>query len=148
MAGTTWASATRRASANRPTPVPWALTILVVEDDPDVCELLTRRLCRSGYEVRTAATGWAALTAVADWRPDLVVLDLAIAGPSGVEVCRRLRRSGGTADVPVILLSGADDVRRHEGMAAGADRYLTKPFSPRTLVAAVATLLPGPDDAA
>ena len=167
MAGTTWAAGTRASAGARwaartgcapPTPdpaadppktaQPWALTILVVEDDADIRELVTRRLARSGYEVRTAGTGWAALTAVAERRPDLVVLDLAIPGPDGIEVCRRLREDDETADLPVILLTAAGETHRHEGMAAGADRYLTKPFSPRRLAAEVATLLPGPDHAA
>ena len=107
--------------------------MLVVEDDPTVAEVVTRYLLLEGYAVDTAVDGPDALRrAEAHW-PDLVVLDLMLPGIDGLEVCRQLRAR---AHVPVIMLTArGDEDDRIVGLELGADDYVTKPFSPRELVA-------------
>ncbi|MFF0740375.1 response regulator transcription factor [Streptomyces sp. NPDC004111] len=118
-----------------------ARRVLVVEDDPTVAEVVTGYLVRAGYEVRHVADGLAALEAVAAMRPQLVVLDLMLPGLDGLEVCRRLRASGGPP-VPVVMLTArGEEADRILGLELGADDYLTKPFSPRELVLRVASVL-------
>ena len=113
--------------------------ILVVEDDETVREVVTTYLEAAGYIVDEATDGFTALDAITERTPDLVVLDRMLPGIDGVEVCRRIRAR---ADIPVILLtalSGQDD--RIDGLEAGADDYVTKPFSPRELVLRVQSVL-------
>jgi DNA-binding response OmpR family regulator len=113
--------------------------ILVVEDDPTVREVVGTYLEADGFVVEAASDGFAALDAIAERMPDLVVLDRMLPGIDGAEVCRRIRESH---DVPVILLTAlgaAED--RVAGLEAGADDYLTKPFSPRELVLRVQAVL-------
>ena len=116
------------------------VTVLVVEDDPTVAEVVTRYLSREGYAVDAAADGLDALRrADADW-PDLVILDLMLPGIDGLELCRRLRAR---APVPVIMLTArGDEDDRVVGLELGADDYVSKPFSPRELVAARACRAP------
>ena len=109
--------------------------ILVVDDEPDLLELVRFNLVQEGFRVDTASTGADALARVATTRPDLVVLDLMLPDQSGTEVCRRIRSSPATAHVPVIMLTArSEEVDRVVGFELGADDYVTKPFSPRELV--------------
>ncbi|MET9958289.1 response regulator transcription factor [Streptomyces sp. NPDC006326] len=113
--------------------------ILVVDDDPTVAEVVTGYLERAGFAVEHAADGTDALRRAAERRPALVVLDLMLPGPDGLEVCRRLRAGG---PVPVIMLTArGDEEDRITGLEVGADDYVTKPFSPRELVLRVESVL-------
>jgi DNA-binding response OmpR family regulator len=114
--------------------------VLVVDDDPTVSDVVRRYLEQDGYRVRLAADGLAALAAVADDRPDLVVLDLMMPGLDGLEVCRQLRNR--LPDLPVVMLTAlGEEADRVIGLEVGADDYLTKPFSPRELVLRVRSVL-------
>ncbi len=123
--------------------------VLVVEDEPSIAELQRRYLTREGYGVHVEASGTAALDAVRRMRPVAVILDVGLPDLDGIEVCRRLRDGGDWT--PVIFVTARDDeVDRVLGLEIGADDYLTKPFSPRELVARVKAVLrrgggPGPD---
>ncbi len=117
-------------------------TILVVEDDPALAELLRYNLTREGFEVALAADGDAALAAAEDSLPDLVVLDWMIPGLSGIEVCRRLRRREASRALPVIMLTArGEETDRVEGLESGADDYVVKPFSIVELAARIRAVL-------
>ena len=117
-------------------------TILVVEDEKDIRELVRFHLEQEGYEVREADTGEHALTRVQADRPALLVLDLMLPGIDGLEVCRRLRSAEPTRTLPIVMLTArAGEVDRVLGLEFGADDYVTKPFSPRELVARVRAVL-------
>ncbi len=114
-------------------------TILVVDDETKVCELLRVYLDRSGYAVTCAADGRTALVEVERHHPDLVLLDLNLPGMDGIEVCKTLRQ---TSDIPIIMLTARDEeADRIVGLELGADDYVTKPFSPREVVARVKAVL-------
>ena len=114
-------------------------TVLVVDDDPHIRDLLTFALQKAGLATREAADGEAALADIALYRPNLVVLDINLPRMDGIEACRRIRAQG---DLPVLFLSSRDDeIDRILGMELGADDYVTKPFSPREVVARVAAIL-------
>jgi DNA-binding response OmpR family regulator len=114
-------------------------TILVVDDEPTIVEVVELYLLREGFKVLTAADGHAALSAVQQQRPDLVVLDLMLPGMSGLEVTRQLRADGA---LPIIMLTArGEETDRVVGLELGADDYVTKPFSPRELVARVKAVL-------
>ena len=114
-------------------------TILVVDDEPKIVDLARDYLEHAGFTVRTAADGEAALEVVRRDRPDLVVLDLGLPRLDGLEVTRRIRRD---SNLPVIMLTARDDeLDKLLGLELGADDYLTKPFSPRELVARVRAVL-------
>jgi two-component system response regulator MprA len=114
-------------------------TVLVVDDDPHIRASLRRTLGFEGYEVREAADGIGALAAVAQERPELVILDLMLPGMDGVEVCRRLRQID---DVPVLMLTALEKTPdRVKGLDAGADDYLVKPFATDELLARLRALL-------
>jgi len=114
-------------------------SVLVVDDDPHIRQLLTFALQKAGLAVREAEDGEAALASIAATVPDLVVLDINMPRMDGIEVCRRIRAQG---DLPVLFLSSRDDeIDRILGMELGADDYVTKPFSPREVVARVAAIL-------
>jgi DNA-binding response OmpR family regulator len=114
--------------------------ILVVEDDPAIADLVGRYLRREGYGVRTETDGAAALAAVRTLRPVAVVLDVGLPTMDGIEVCRALRAARDWT--PVLFVTARDDeVDRVLGLELGADDYVTKPFSPRELVARVRTVL-------
>jgi len=116
-----------------------AQTILVVEDDAKMVNLLRLYLERGGFIVSTAYDGLAGLEAVARVHPDLVILDLMLPHLDGVEVCRRIRA---TSDVPILMLTARiDEVDKLLGLSLGADDYVTKPFSPREVVARVKAIL-------
>ena len=118
-------------------------TIVVVEDDPNIADLVDMYLRREGFRVVQAGDGPAGLAAIARERTALVVLDVGLpGGVDGLEVCRRLRATPPTSDVPVIMLTARDgEIDRVLGLELGADDYVTKPFSPRELVARVKAIL-------
>ena len=112
--------------------------VLVVDDEPQILRALRINLRVRGYEVHTAATGGQALETAAQHPPDLVILDLGLPDLDGVEVIGGLR---GWTSVPIIVLSGrADSTDKVDALDAGADDYVTKPFSPKTLVARIKAL--------
>jgi two-component system alkaline phosphatase synthesis response regulator PhoP len=114
-------------------------SILVVEDESSIASFVSLYLKNAGYTVRTAPTGGEALQQVASNRPALIVLDLNLPDIDGIEVCRRIRKTG---EVPIIMLTARDeDVDKIIGLEVGADDYLTKPFNPRELVARVKSVL-------
>jgi two-component system phosphate regulon response regulator PhoB len=116
--------------------------ILLVEDDQALVELLTFNFRRSEFEVDATADGEEALLMARETTPDLVILDWMIEGVSGIEVCRRLRRLPETANVPIIMLTArGEEADRIRGLETGADDYVTKPFSPRELIARVQAVL-------
>ena len=116
--------------------------ILVVDDDDELIQLVRYTLEREGYEVLGASNGDAGLAAAMNHKPNLVLLDRAMPGLDGLEVCRRLRNQGPTAYLPIILLTArATEDERVAGLEAGADDYMTKPFSTRELVARVRAIL-------
>ncbi|HSD80897.1 MAG TPA: response regulator transcription factor [Solirubrobacteraceae bacterium] len=113
--------------------------VLVVEDDEEIAQVLQRSLRLEGYEVRLAADGPAALQTAAAFNPDLVVLDLGLPGLDGIDVARALRRED---DVPILILTARDALdSRVEGLDAGADDYLIKPFERQELLARLRALL-------
>lgn len=119
--------------------MPLADRVLVVDDEPALVELVAFNLRKAGFDVVTAADGPAALETVRAWSPQVVVLDVMLPRLDGFEVCRELRR---WSAVPVLMLTARkDEVDRVVGLEIGADDYLTKPFSPRELVARVKALL-------
>jgi len=116
--------------------------LLLVEDDRALAELVTFHFDRAGYAVTRTGDGEEALILAEEIRPDLILLDWMIEGISGIEVCRRLRRRPGTANVPIIMLTArGEEDDRIRGLETGADDYLTKPFSPKELVARAAAVL-------
>ncbi len=116
--------------------------LLLIEDDPSLAELLEYRFENEGYDVRVTSDGDEALMMAAEDVPDLVILDWMIEGTSGIEVCRRLRRDKETSHVPVIMLTAREaEDDRVRGLETGADDYLTKPFSPRELLARVSAVM-------
>ncbi|HEU0044454.1 phosphate regulon transcriptional regulator PhoB [Sphingomonas sp.] len=116
--------------------------MLLVEDDPAIAELLTWHFRREDFEIAQTADGEEALLLARERTPDIVLLDWMVAGLSGLEVCRRLRRTPETANVPIIMLTArGEEEDRVRGLETGADDYVTKPFSPRELVARVNAVL-------
>jgi phosphate regulon transcriptional regulator PhoB len=116
--------------------------VLVVEDEPDIRNLVVHHLTRDGFRCRTATNGAEALASIRTAAPDLVVLDLMLPEMNGLEVCRRLRADPATAGVPIIMLTAkTDEVDRIVGLEMGADDYVAKPFSPKELVARVRAVL-------
>ena len=119
---------------------PMPRTILVVDDDPHIRQLVVFALETAGLETLEAADGEAALATVASARPDLVVLDINMPRLDGLEVCRRLRAAG--HGPPILFLSSRDDeIDRVVGIELGADDYVVKPFSPREVTARVQAIL-------
>jgi DNA-binding response OmpR family regulator len=113
--------------------------ILVVDDEPKVARLARDYLEKNGYRVITAADGQSALTVARREKPDLIILDLMLPNIDGREVCRILRRE---SDVPIIMLTAlSEEIDQVTGLEIGADDYITKPFSPRAMVARVRALL-------
>jgi two-component system, OmpR family, phosphate regulon response regulator PhoB len=116
--------------------------LLLVEDDRSLAELLVWHFEREEFEVVRTADGEEALLLAEENAPDIVILDWMIEGVSGIEVCRRLRRKPATANVPIIMLTArGEEDDRIRGLETGADDYVTKPFSPRELVARVGAVL-------
>src|SRR5690606_10237026 len=110
-------------------------TLLVVDDDPQIRDVLRIAMGQAGFKVQEASDGGAALAAFTRFQPDLIVLDIGLPEFDGLEVCRRIRK---TSQVPIIFLTARDDeIDRVLGLELGADDYVAKPFSPRELVARV-----------
>lgn len=118
-------------------------TILVVDDEPSIVELVRFTLEDADVRVVEASDGAEALILARRIKPDLVLLDVQMPRLNGVEACRQLRREPGFARTPIIMLTAAgQQADRTRGLGAGADEYLTKPFSPLALLALVEALLP------
>jgi DNA-binding response OmpR family regulator len=125
---------------------PTAPTVLVVEDERDLARMVGAYLERPGYTVALAHTGPDAVATARDLEPDVIVLDLGLPGLDGVEVCRQVRTF---SDCYILMLTARDDeVDKLVGLSVGADDYITKPFSPRELVARVQAVLRRPRMAA
>ena len=124
-------------------------TVLVVDDDADIRELLVWKLTQAGYGTISEADGEAGLAAACGestnaWgvKPDLVLLDWTMPKKSGIDVCRSLRADPATAELPIILLTAkAQEAEVERGFAAGADDYIVKPFSPREMLRRVGAVL-------
>ena len=124
-----------RGPAGRP-------TVLVVDDEQDLVELIGLNLTRNGFDVLTAGDGNTALDLARRRRPDLVLLDLMLPGLDGTEVARRLRGDGTTRSIPIVMLTAkTEETDVVVGLTLGADDYVTKPFSPKVLVARVRAVL-------
>lgn len=116
--------------------------ILVVDDEEDILELVSYNLMREGYRVRCVETGEKAITAARAETPDLMVLDLMLPGLSGLEVTRELKRDKACASIPILMLTAkGEESDVVAGLEMGADDYVTKPFSPKILLARVKALL-------
>lgn len=117
-------------------------TILLVEDEAEIRDMISRVLAREGFEVFTAADAAEGHRRIAERVPDLMLIDWMLPGTSGIELVRRCRRDELTAEVPVIMLTArVEEDNRVHGLEAGADDYVTKPFSPRELAARIRAVL-------
>jgi DNA-binding response OmpR family regulator len=116
--------------------------VQIVEDSPEIAELIRHYLTRAGYDTATFASGRDALISARKTAPDLVVLDIMLPGMDGLQVCQALRAEPTTSAVPILMLTAkGEEADRVKGLELGADDYVTKPFSPKELVARVAALL-------
>jgi len=116
--------------------------VLVVEDERDIAELVVHYLRREGFSAQWVGDGRTALARIEKSVPDLLILDLMLPGIDGLEICRRVRRNDRTMAVPIIMLTAkGEETDKVVGLEMGADDYMTKPFSPRELVARVKSLL-------
>lgn len=116
--------------------------VLVVEDDRALCDLLSWNFTAEGYDVRSTGDGEEALLMVREQIPDAIILDWMIEQVPGIEVCRQLRKDRETSKVPIVMLTArGEEEDRIRGLKTGADDYVTKPFSPRELMARVEALL-------
>ncbi len=117
-------------------------SILVVDDEPDIVALISYNLKKAGFAVSSASDGEEALASVREGRFDLIVLDLMLPGIHGMELCRILRANPKTAHVPIIMLTAkGEETDKIHGLESGADDYMTKPFSPKELIARVKAVL-------
>ncbi len=117
-------------------------SLLVIDDEAAICDMLSAALELAGFRVRTACNGRDGLNLIYDEQPDLLLLDWMLPGTSGIELARRLKRDSLTAGLPIIMLTarGAED-NKIQGLDAGADDYVTKPFSTRELVSRIHAVL-------
>jgi len=116
--------------------------ILIVDDEEDILELVRYNLAREGYRIICVASGEEALIKARDESPDVILLDLMLPGLDGLDVCRRLRSNPATADTPIVMLTAkGEDADIVTGLELGADDYVTKPFSPRVLLARIKAVL-------
>ncbi len=119
-----------------------ATKVVVIEDEPDILELIEYNLRREGFEVATATSGRSGLSVIGRERPDVVLLDLLLPGLDGLDVCRRLRSVDSTRDLPVIMVTArGEESDVVLGLGVGADDYIHKPFSPRELIARIRAVL-------
>jgi len=119
-----------------------ASSVLIVDDEPSICELLVFNLAKAGYHTLEADNGHAALEIARTSKPDLIVLDVMLPGLDGIEVCKILKGQQHTAGIPIIMLTAkTDEIDKIIGLEMGADDYMTKPFSPRELIARVKAVL-------
>jgi two-component system, OmpR family, alkaline phosphatase synthesis response regulator PhoP len=117
-------------------------SILVVDDEEDILELVEYNLAKDGYRISCAATGEAALKSAKGQLPDLIVLDLMLPGLDGLEICKRLKGDPKTKHIPIVMLTAkGEEADIVTGLELGADDYITKPFSPRVLAARIKTVL-------
>lgn len=117
-------------------------TLLVIEDEEDIQELITHGLSKAGFTLLRASNGREGFVLAVDHHPDLILLDWMMPEVNGIETLRRLRRDTRTANIPVIMLSAKAEVdNKSEGLDAGADDYLAKPFSPKELASRVKAVL-------
>lgn len=116
--------------------------ILIIEDEPNIIELVTYNLEKEGWLVSKAQTGEEGWEKIQAEHPDLILLDLMLPGIDGMEICRRTRQNKLTRDIPIIILTAkAEEADRVLGLESGADDYVTKPFSPRELIARIRAVL-------
>lgn len=116
--------------------------IVIVEDDPDICEILEYSLKREDFEVEVFHNGQKALAAILDNPPSLVLLDLMLPGKSGMEVARTIRTEEHTANLPIIMITArSEEMDILHGLEQGADDYITKPFRPKEVIARIKALL-------
>ncbi len=116
--------------------------ILVIDDEEDILDLVEYNLKQNGYKVSCISTGEEVLESVHSYKPDLILLDLMLPGVDGFDVCKDLKSQPETKDIPVIMLTAkSEDIDVVTGLELGADDYITKPFSPRVLVARVRAIL-------
>jgi two-component system phosphate regulon response regulator PhoB len=117
-------------------------TVLIVDDEAAIREMISVALEMADYHCVEAANAQEALIAIVDQRPDMILLDWMLPGTSGVELARRLKRNEATADIPIVMLTAkAEEDNKIQGLEVGADDYITKPFSPRELVARLKAVL-------
>ena len=118
------------------------LFIAIVDDEPDIVDLITLHLRKAGFEAKGFSDAGSFFTFIADRQPDLVILDLMLPDADGLDVCRYLKGSEATASIPILMLTAkVDEMDRVLGLELGADDYVTKPFSPRELVARVKAII-------
>jgi twitching motility two-component system response regulator PilG len=123
--------------------LPENLTVLVVDDSASVRKLIELTLRREGFSVISATSGIGALATLADTVPDVILLDVMLLELDGLQLCRVIRNHPKYKDTPIVMLSGREsESDRAAGLAAGVDAYLTKPFKPQVLIAAVRDHLP------
>lgn len=117
-------------------------TILVVDDEPDIVEIIQYNLEKSGFDVIVAADGPVALEKARDETPDLIVLDLMLPGLEGTDVCRILKQDEHTRSIPILMLTAkSEEIDRIIGLELGADDYVVKPFSPREIALRIRNIL-------
>jgi two-component system alkaline phosphatase synthesis response regulator PhoP len=116
--------------------------ILVIDDEEDILELVRYNLAKEGYSMEGVTSGEEALAGVKAWLPDLILLDLMLPGVDGLDLCRQLKSDIKTAHIPIIMLTArSEDVDIVLGLELGAEDYITKPFSPRVLIARIRAVL-------
>ena len=117
-------------------------SICIIEDEQDIADLIDHSLKREGYTTTIIRTGEEAITKVAELSPDMILLDLMLPGLGGLDVCKRIKASPETKDIPVIMLTAkSEDSDIIAGLEVGADDYVTKPFSPKILIARIRAVL-------
>ncbi len=128
--------------------------LFIVEDEPDIAELLSFNLSKAGFTTSTAARGDVALSEIIRWKPDLVLLDLMLPGIGGIEICRRMKANPETASIPIIMVTARDEETDIVvGLRMGAEDYIVKPFSMNIVIARINTVFrrhdlvpPGPEE--
>jgi two-component system, OmpR family, alkaline phosphatase synthesis response regulator PhoP len=117
--------------------------VLIVDDEPNILVSLEFLMEQAGYAVDVARDGDEAMTKIADFRPDLILLDVMVPGTDGFQICRRVRQNPAWAATRILMLTAkGQEADRRKGLGVGADRYVTKPFSTQSLLAEVRSLLP------